>query len=62
VIDMVEGGDDAYGYIESKRLPLEHKLAFWGLLPSHTRSALKKAQHAAAVKPLLTAGDLGSQP
>jgi hypothetical protein len=60
LIDMTEGNDDAWGYLESKRLSTEHKLALWALLPSNVRTALKKAQNAAAVAKAAPA--LASQP
>ena len=50
VKDMVEGGDDAYGYIEAQKLSIEHKMALWSLLSSQVRSALKKAQAIAMQK------------
>jgi hypothetical protein len=63
VIDMVEGGDDAHGYLESKRLSIEHKLAIWSLFPSKVRTALKKAQaDAARARQQFTPAELGSQP
>ncbi len=62
VIDMVEGGDDAHGYIESKRLSLEHKLALWSLLPSKVRTAIKKQQaEAMQRKNQFTPTELASQ-
>lgn len=50
VIDMVEGNDDAHGYIEAQKLSLEQKLALWSLFPSSVRTALKKAQAEVAMK------------
>jgi hypothetical protein len=53
VVDMVEHKDDAHGYIESKKLSIEDKMALWSLLPSSVRTALKKAQVEAAQKATL---------
>lgn len=62
VIDMVEGGDDAYGYLESKHLSIEHKLAIWSLFPSKVRSELKKALAAAnSQRKQFTPAELGGQ-
>ncbi len=44
VIDLVDNGDDGYGYLEKE------KLALWSLLPSKVRSVLKKAQSEATQK------------
>ncbi len=57
VIDMVEGGDDANGYIESKKLSIEHKLALWSMFPSKVRTSLQKA----ARTPKYTPGELATQ-
>jgi hypothetical protein len=70
VIDMVDGGDDAHGYLEAQKLSLEQKLSLWSLLPSKVRTALKKAQAEAAMKAaaspkapkLVPALELASQP
>ena len=44
VIDMVNGEDDAVGYVERQKLSTEQQLGFWALLPSDVRRKYKKAK------------------
>jgi phage recombination protein Bet len=50
VADFMAQGDasGAHHHIESKQFSSEHKIALWSLLPSQTRTALKKAHKEAA--------------